>query len=916
MKITQPINSLSVRFFIFFFLVIFVGNAQIIQVEIVGESVVSDGSTVSITAGNSLEFRITNIETGNCGNLRIDDIDISNTTDFDITPNNPRDRIKPAGCRGDHDLYFEIENIGGSCSVSTLVTIEIRNQADFTFTLEIDSTPEIYVFGASFPFGDIFHGDTTTSSDNNTYFGVVDEGASVTRAYAVANIGSCPLDVSAVSSTNSDFVAYSPYGLLPPTITIASYYYTVIYVTFTAPVAGTGTQSSVISISNTDNTTFTFTVEAEMFNENIPGPGGITADFRLWLKSTRGIVESSSKVSEWQDLGTNGKDATQVTASNQPTFIDSPTENINFNPVIQFENDGTTVEQYLENTTNGFYSQDIFIVMVPDASMDNSSARNTIFAGVDSGNAGDLTGVGFGNYSTEFTNETLSYNQDVPGSGNFNGEAEISSTYSNAGIINVRNNAFSSPTGQEILYNSNVLTTSSVTNSFANVGTAGPPVLGSQYWVGKNFDVQGSLNGRVAEIFTFAQRVPDADRQKIESYLAIKYGITLGASTEAQKDYINSFGDEVWDISVNSGYNYDVAGIGRDSISDLNQKQSKTLNLTNEVSIGLGGVYATNSSNTNEFVKDGDFLVWGNNNDAFSGTNTNLVTVATGVTTSLTRIDRKWKIVETNSHPDGDGDVGTIYIKIPEDAFSGFAKLATEEYALIIADNANFADTDIIDVIPLKSDGGTNLQTWYDFDGTKFFTFGKVSKLSDNHAVSFASGDYLVGEYSLNLNTDAFSISAWIKCAANASDRTVMAKGEKLQIRLNSTGHIEVYIDDSVTPKFTSNMDLDDGKWHHTAFVYDSGTILMYVDGVLDKSVLNVVHPSPNSNHYAVGALYIDKDNILNPLLGEIDEVYVWDIGLTQDQVRYVMNQELERIDVSGTDYTSGKNYSVCIIKQ
>ncbi|MEL0457498.1 LamG-like jellyroll fold domain-containing protein [Flavobacteriaceae bacterium SZ-1-7] len=899
--------------FLLFVSTVFVANAQIIQVEIIGGAVVTQGSTVTINAGNSLDFRITNVEPGACQNnngLKVDGVILSNTTDFDISPNNPNKTIKQASCGGSistHRLDFSVENISGSCvTTNTLVAIELRDFADFSFTLEINSAPEIFVLGGS-PYADIYHGDTNTSDANGTHFGVVDEGSAITRTYVVSNIGSCDLDVTAVSSSNSDFAAYSPFGLLPPTITLAPFGSTVINVTFTAPVAGTGTQTSVISISNSDNTTFTFTVDAEMFNENIPGPGGITADFRLWLKSTRGVVQSSSKVSEWGDLGTNAKDAIQPTSSNQPTYLDTASDNINFNPVIKFENDGATVEQYLYNSSNGFYSQDIFIVMVPDATMTSASSRNTIFAGVSTGSAGDMTGVGFGDYSSEFTNETLSYNQNIPGGGNYNGAAEISSTYSSAGIINVRNNAAVSPTGQDILYNAQVLTTSNVNDiAFANIGSAGPPVLGSEYWIGRNFDVQGSLNGRIAEIFTFAERVPDADRQKIESYLAIKYGITLGTSTEAQKDYINSFDTKVWDIVANAGYNYHVAGIGRDSISDLNQKQSKTLNLANEVTIGLGGVYDKNSSNSNEFTKDGDFLVWGNDDGAFSGTSTNTVTIASGITTSLTRIDRKWKIIESNE--DVAGDVETVYVSIPVAAFSGFSKTATEEYALIVADNANFADGDIIDVIPLRStDGGINLKTWYDFDGTKYFTFGKVSQLTENHSVSIASGDYLVGEYSLNLSSDAFTISAWIKCASTASDRTVMAKGEKLQIRLNSSGNIEVYIDDAVTPKFTSNVVVDDGKWHHTTFVYDSGTILMYIDGVLDKSIQDVVHPSPNFNNYCVGAVYIDKGNVINPLLGEVDEVYVWDLALSEAQVQYLMNQEAERFDISGTDYVNCK---------
>jgi hypothetical protein len=48
----------------------------------------------------------------------------------------------------------------------------------------------------------------------------------------------------------------------------------------------------------------------------------------------------------WKDLGSTGKDASQNVVTNQPKFIDAPTDidgkpaNINFNPVVKFVNDG------------------------------------------------------------------------------------------------------------------------------------------------------------------------------------------------------------------------------------------------------------------------------------------------------------------------------------------------------------------------------------------------------------------------------------------------------------------------------------------------------------------------------------------------------------------------------------------------
>lgn len=911
MRRTVPFTFFRLVFFTFCILFGFLGNAQITKVEIQGGANVPANTTVSISAGNSLSFRISNIETGNCKNLKVKDIVLSgtNSSNFSINPSTQKDNIKPGSCSGDHDFIYSITRNDSNCdSRNVTVTIE-TNQGDFVYIFAVNRSPKIYVLGGS-PSADINHGSTFTSSANGTYFGVVNSGASLTRRYILANIGSCNLNLTSWTSNNSEFVVTSPYGTSYNNL--APYYYIVIDVTFTGPPAGSGTKSAIISVNNTDNGTFTFRVSAEMYNYNIPGPGGVTADFRLWLKSNRGVAkDGSSKVSKWEDVGTNDKDATSVVGK-EPTYIDEVASNINFNPVIKFVNDGASVEQYLENSISGFFSQDIFIVAEPDTTISNASLRNTLLAGISSVETNDITGVGFGNYSSRLTNEILSYNQGVVASpATYYGRGEISTTktYNKAGIINVRNNV--AVTEQELLFNSNTLTTTKVNDiAFANVNAG----AGSKYWVGRNNNIQGSLNGRVAEIFTFGTRLTDANRQKIESYLAIKYGLTLGAANIATKDYINSFGTKVWDATANSGYNYDVAGIGKDSISDLYQRQSKSINRSDEVTIGLGGLFTKNSQNTNTFTKDGDFLVWGNNNGNYTGSNTNTINIGSGISTTLTRIERKWKIVETKEI--GASDVGNVYVGIPETAFSGFTKAANEEYVLIVADNPNFDDAGIIDVIPLRIDtdvvtglpvldknGSQVYTTWYNFNGAKFFTFGKAPRVAQNRAVSIASGDYLVGEFNLNLNVDNFSIATWIKCPPTAAIRTIMAKGEKLQMRLNTTNKVEIFIDNIITPKFVSNMAINDNKWHHLAFVYESGSVILYIDGIIDKSVQNVVHPSPNFNHFSIGAVYVNSNTILNPLLGDVDEASVWDIALSKKQVHYIMNQEIE--DVGGI--VSGK---------
>ena len=928
-----PYSFFRIAFFTFFILCGFLGNAQDIRVDIQGGAqvnLVSPPTTpnlVQISAGNSLTFRVTNSDTSICKFLKVKDIDLSGATagtSFSINPLNPKDNIKPSGCNGDKDLYFTITRTDNVCSIgSVTVTIETDLSPTFyTFTFQVNRSSEIYVLGGS-PWADINDGDTFTDAVNGTYFGVVDEGDQVTHSFIVANIGNCDLVVQSASSSNPDFVAYSPYGDLPPDITLPSYYYTIIYVTFTAPIGGSGTQPSVISVG-TDNGTFTFTVTAEMFNFNIPGPGGITADFRTWLQATRGITkDGNSKVSEWKDVGASPKNATQGVIANQPTYKDDVPFNINFNPVVEFKNDGS-ISQYLENIYGGFFNQDIYVVMESDVDVSTSFGM-TILSGTTDAIAGypyanayvndinSVSGVGLGDFSTHVTGESLWYNQgNAVSDPYYTLPASTSRAYDKAGIINARNKTDTASDGMSMLYNGfddSAAATKSGSFVSENLGyiDTTPKVIGTAYKIGKNANATlGNLNGRVAEIFTFAERVDDLDRPKIESYLAIKYGITLGTSKEAQKDYVNSFNKTVWNVAANNGFNYDVAGIGKDSISDLYQRQSKSINRPDEVTIGLGGLYTKNSVNPNDFENDGDFLVWGNNNGTFTSEAGNSIDIGSGISTTLTRIERKWKIVETKEI--GTSDVGNVYVGIPKQAFlnTGFTLTSNEEYVLIVADNPNFANTDIIDVIPLKIDrdvfgapvldksGSQVYTTWYHFDDTKYFTFGKAPRVSQNRAISIASGDYLVGEFNLNLNVDNFSIAAWIKCPPTSAIRTIMAKGEKLQMRLNADDKIEILIDNIITPKFVSNMTINDNKWHHLAFVYESGSVILYIDGIIDKSVQDIVHPSPNYNHFSIGAVYINNHLIINPLLGDVDEASVWDIALSKSQVHYIMNQEIQ----------------------
>lgn len=859
-----------------------------------------NGGNVDFGSSGIIEFSVTNTPISGNPSLLIQSISVSGS-DFAISSAISDDNIKKVEVG-----KFSIRRINYAfCGTSAPTTVTIMsNITTFTFTVSFTSAPLISVIGGT-PTQPVPSGQITPTSVNGTRYGTVDVLATATRTYAIVNAGTCPLTLGSLTcfgynpTTGIQSPDFSIITLTSSTINPGGVAYLVVRFT---PLT-TGTLSAIISIPNNVNpiTPYTFVISGEAYNPVITGPGGVSADFRLWLKATRGInLTTGAKVPLWKDLGSLGKDASQTDATKQPTFIDAASTNINFNPVVKFENNGSSLNQFMYNTENGYYTHETFIVMEPDGAV---GTPMTIISGTSASNptypliANEHSGIGLGNFTSRLTNEKLWFTQWQSTNNPYYTVADALGDYTKAGIINTRNKTATEADGIDLFYNSNNAgnqTSITTSLSYSNLGYNDAGLWkGTPYNIGKNLNdpTFGNLNGRVAEIISYASRVPDVDRPKIETYLAIKYGITLGVNGTS-KNYVDSGLNIIWDVATNAGFNYNVAGIGKDFGSDLYQKQSKSSSDTNEVTIGLGEISVTNKANINQFKKDRDFLVWGSDNGTYTASGSNTSNMGNGIITSTTRINKKWKIVETKT--DVNGDVENVFIGIPAVAFSGFSKLDSEEYALIVSDNTSFSDADIIDIIPLKSDGNGNLQTWYDFDGTKYFTFGKTLRVENKEliTVSALNSGFLVGEYALNLNSGSFTVGCWIRNdGSSATNKTIIAKGANLEIRLNAANKVEALWDG--VSRFVSNTVVADGKWHYIVGVYYLGAADLYIDGVLDTSTFNLQNPTPNYSRFSTGALYIDKNTVINPFLGEIDEVQVWDMALSSNQINYLMNQEI-----------------------
>ena len=194
------------------------------------------------------------------------------------------------------------------------------------------------------------------------------------------------------------------------------------------------------------------------------------------------------------------------------------------------------------------------------------------------------------------------------------------------------------------------------------------------------FDDTLSYRGKIAEFILFNNDVPDTVLIQYMSYLAVKYGITL-----YQTDYLNSEKIKVWDYATHPEYSHYIAGLGRDSVLGLDQKQS--LALEERMVMGVGSFAPTNEENVS-IINEGDFMVWGcdsgalrKNKELFMEDGTEL-TVYGNCLMQVTGQSAHNQAAFMQMNTTGwDGDSSRYYLMIDRSGSGNYPLSATEFYA-------------------------------------------------------------------------------------------------------------------------------------------------------------------------------------------------------------------------------------------
>ncbi|MFT6971797.1 MAG: hypothetical protein ACJAXX_002372 [Roseivirga sp.] len=238
------------------------------------------------------------------------------------------------------------------------------------------------------------------------------------------------------------------------------------------------------------------------------------------------------------------------------------------------------------------------------------------------------------------------------------------------------------------------------------------------------------FNGRITEVIIFCDVLSSTDRKKVETYLAIKYGITLYNAPAGTGDYVASDGQTIWDATANSTLHNNVAGIFRDDKSLLNQKQSQSSNDDAIVTIGLDdqnspdGLEASNPSNDGTFSANLSSLVWGHDGATLYDNDENIDYDPAQV---KSRLNREWRVQET-------GTVGLVTVRFNVASLIGpDESIGTNDeskIALLIDSDGDFSNGAqlVSQSFVVSDDGFVSFQA--DFSNGQYFTLASSEEFA------------------------------------------------------------------------------------------------------------------------------------------------------------------------------------------
>lgn len=339
-------------------------------------------------------------------------------------------------------------------------------------------------------------------------------------------------------------------------------------------------------------------------------PGNTTYTVDAWYKADEvnaTLPANGAAVTQWLDKSGNGYNLNKYASQSTPSMKYG---GYNFHAALNFPDNGNAKLYAGSNVYRLYNNQAYYIFIVSRQSQRNS--WNTLLSFY---NFNGYYDVQWGNG----TGATAIFRLNWATTARAAAGITLTAGDKTYGLMAISNTNLGNTTALDMYLNghqSTYHTMTAPTASDATWNTYGTILVGNSYYIGSYNPFRGDIEEIVILRNTSQTAISAAELAKMQSYLAIKYGLPLHTTSSATgqcQDYVASDGTtKVWTAANHVNYGYNVFGIGRDDNSTLYQKQAiSTENKLLTVFVG-SSLTTLNSQNTGS-LDNGDYLLFGSN---------------------------------------------------------------------------------------------------------------------------------------------------------------------------------------------------------------------------------------------------------------------------------------------------------------
>lgn len=417
-------------------------------------------------------------------------------------------------------------------------------------------------------------------------------------------------------------------------------------------------------------------------------PGGVSRDLILWLDASKGTMLGSRQatagegITQWRDQSpARRRDANQAD-SRRPILQSARRTDFNHHPALLFNDPKrklTFGNDYVVSSKRGSpHGMTWFSVIKPV--VNHSVYAPMVYAIGSWGNAGfsmlyDATKVGV--YAKADGHHTQAKSHAIQWRDKRTTLVRHQIEFSRRlkGFIDGAHQPVVS-----IPMSTPALNTNTMWESNPSRGNGGPFTIGRG---AKDHNAHKSyFPGDIAEIIGFDRVLSASETRQVESYLALKYGLTLGqtgangSANLGVGDYVSSDGRVNYfaaPADTTGAHHHNIFGLGRDDGAGIHQKISRSTAPNAVLSVSLDGTFErANKEISGGFTQNHQFVMFSNNTGAPLDNHYGLNLPSNREFDR--RSDRQWQIQRTNY-------MGDITLK-----FTGFGS----EWVLVASGDSNF----------------------------------------------------------------------------------------------------------------------------------------------------------------------------------------------------------------------------------